>query len=73
MYFDVQGALQALKRERKHGGLSIGDIADHVDGVIRQLDKKPAVIGHSFGGLLVQIVAGRFTTEPRLLTDWIGD
>jgi ribosome-binding protein aMBF1 (putative translation factor) len=27
MYFDVQGALQALKRERKHRGLSIGDIA----------------------------------------------
>jgi hypothetical protein len=27
--------------------------------VIRQLDKTPAVIGHSFGGLLTQIVAGR--------------
>src|SRR6267142_32123 len=27
--------------------------------VIGKLDKKPAVIGHSFGGLLAQIVAGR--------------
>src|SRR6266550_697120 len=38
---------------------SIGDVADHIDEVIRQLDKKPAVIGHSFGGLLAQILAGR--------------
>jgi hypothetical protein len=27
MYFDVQKALQALKRERKRGGLSIGEVA----------------------------------------------
>jgi non-heme chloroperoxidase len=38
---------------------SVGQIADHVDAIIRRLDKKPAVIGHSFGGLLVQILAGR--------------
>ncbi len=28
MYFDVQRALQALKRERKQLGLSIGDVAE---------------------------------------------
>jgi predicted transcriptional regulator len=28
MYFDVQRALQALKRERKRNGLSIGDVAN---------------------------------------------
>jgi non-heme chloroperoxidase len=38
---------------------SIGDVADYVEGIIRRLDKKPAVIGHSFGGLLTQILAGR--------------
>jgi non-heme chloroperoxidase len=38
---------------------SIGQIADHFDEVIQGLDKKPAVIGHSFGGLLSQILAGR--------------
>jgi pimeloyl-ACP methyl ester carboxylesterase len=38
---------------------SIGQIADHFDEVIGGLDKKPAVIGHSFGGLLTQILAGR--------------
>ena len=38
---------------------SIGDVADRIEGVIRRLDTKPAVIGHSFGGLMAQIVAGR--------------
>jgi non-heme chloroperoxidase len=38
---------------------SIGQIADHFGEVIEGLDKKPAVIGHSFGGLLTQILAGR--------------
>jgi pimeloyl-ACP methyl ester carboxylesterase len=38
---------------------SIGQIADHVEDVIGGLTKKPAVIGHSFGGLLTQILAGR--------------
>ena len=37
----------------------IGDIADHMEQVISGLDRKPAVIGHSFGGLLTQILAGR--------------
>jgi len=40
-------------------GKSIGQIADHVAEVVRGLDKQPAVIGHSFGGLLTEIVAGR--------------
>jgi non-heme chloroperoxidase len=38
---------------------SVGDIADYLQAIIGQLDKKPAVIGHSFGGLLTQILAGR--------------
>jgi non-heme chloroperoxidase len=40
-------------------GKTVGQVADHYSAVIAQLDKKPAVIGHSFGGLLTQIVAGR--------------
>jgi non-heme chloroperoxidase len=38
---------------------SVGQIADYIAGIIRRLDTKPAVIGHSFGGLLTQIIAGR--------------
>jgi pimeloyl-ACP methyl ester carboxylesterase len=40
-------------------GKGIGDIADHLEAVIRRLGAKPAVVGHSFGGLLTQILAGR--------------
>jgi pimeloyl-ACP methyl ester carboxylesterase len=38
---------------------SVGQVADHFAEIIRGLAKKPAIIGHSFGGLLTQILAGR--------------
>ena len=38
---------------------TLGQVADHISTVIAQLERKPAVIGHSFGGLLAQIIAGR--------------
>lgn len=38
---------------------TVGQVADHYDKIIRGLDSKPAVVGHSFGGLLTQILAGR--------------
>ena len=38
---------------------SVGQIADHFGDVIGKLDQKPALIGHSFGGLLTQILADR--------------
>lgn len=40
-------------------GKSVGQVADHLQQVIEQLDRKPVLVGHSFGGLLVQILAGR--------------
>ena len=38
---------------------SVGQVADHFDEIVRGLTLKPAIIGHSFGGLLAQILAGR--------------
>jgi non-heme chloroperoxidase len=38
---------------------TVGQVADHFDEVTSGLTRTPAVIGHSFGGLLAQIVAGR--------------
>src|SRR4051794_27898986 len=38
---------------------SVGDIADHYEAIVAKLDQKPAIVGHSFGGLLTQILAGR--------------
>jgi len=38
---------------------TIEDVADHYTEVIGALKKKPVIVGHSFGGLLTQILAGR--------------
>jgi non-heme chloroperoxidase len=38
---------------------TVGQVADHFQEAIEALDRKPAVVGHSFGGLLAQILAGR--------------
>ena len=38
---------------------TLAQIADHTTEVIRALDRTPALIGHSTGGLLAQMLAGR--------------
>src|SRR6478609_8889314 len=48
---------------------TVGQVADHFADVIGKLDKKPAVIGHSFGGLLTQIVAGRGLSAASVAID----
>jgi pimeloyl-ACP methyl ester carboxylesterase len=48
---------------------SVGQVADHLAGVIGKLKKKPAVIGHSFGGLLTQIMAGRGLSAASVAID----
>jgi non-heme chloroperoxidase len=50
-------------------GKTVGQVADHYDAVIRGLDRKPAVIGHSFGGLLAQIIAGRGLASATVAID----
>jgi non-heme chloroperoxidase len=48
---------------------SVGQVADHFEHVIMQLDRQPAVIGHSFGGLLTQILAGRGLSAASVAID----
>ena len=48
---------------------SVGQVADHYANVIGQLKKKPVVIGHSFGGLLTQMVAGRGLSAASVAID----
>jgi non-heme chloroperoxidase len=48
---------------------TIGQVADHFAEIIRGLTKKPAVIGHSFGGLLAQILAGRGLASATVAVD----
>src|SRR5271156_42442 len=50
-------------------GKTVGQVADHYAEVIGGLAKKPAVIGHSFGGLLTEIVAGRGLSAASVAID----
>jgi pimeloyl-ACP methyl ester carboxylesterase len=48
---------------------TIGQVADHTAEVIGKLNKKPAVLGHSTGGLLAQIIAGRGLSAATVAID----
>jgi non-heme chloroperoxidase len=48
---------------------TVGQVADHYEAVIGGLTEKPAVVGHSFGGLLAQILAGRGLSAATVAID----
>ena len=48
---------------------TVGQVADHFADVIGKLTTRPALIGHSFGGLLAQILAGRGIAEATVAID----
>jgi pimeloyl-ACP methyl ester carboxylesterase len=48
---------------------TLGQVADHTAAVIGGLEKKPAVIGHSTGGLLAQIIADRGLSAATVAID----
>ncbi len=48
---------------------TVGQVADHFAEIIRGLEQKPAIIGHSFGGLLVQMLAGRGLASATVAID----
>src|SRR3954452_22291357 len=50
-------------------GKSVGQVADHIGGLIAKLDKKAPVIGHSFGALLTHIIAGRGLSAASVAVD----
>jgi pimeloyl-ACP methyl ester carboxylesterase len=39
--------------------LGIAEVVEHYEGIIRSLDKPPIIMGHSFGGLMAQILLDR--------------
>jgi pimeloyl-ACP methyl ester carboxylesterase len=40
-------------------GLGVTEIVDHYDRIIRSMEEAPVLIGHSFGGLFVQMLLDR--------------
>ncbi|MCW2908209.1 MAG: alpha/beta hydrolase [Actinomycetia bacterium] len=60
---------EANQHPEVFAGKTVGQVAGHYADVIGKLDKKPAVIGHSFGGLLSQMVAGRGLSAATVAID----
>jgi pimeloyl-ACP methyl ester carboxylesterase len=56
---DPETVEQARANPEVFANKTLGQIADHTTEVIGRLARKPAVMGHSTGGLLAQIIAGR--------------
>jgi pimeloyl-ACP methyl ester carboxylesterase len=48
---------------------TLGQIADHTAEIVNALDKKPALIGHSTGGLLAQMLAGNGLSAATVAID----
>ena len=48
---------------------TLGQVADHTAEVIQRLQKKPAVMGHSTGGLLAQMIADRALSAATVAID----
>ena len=66
---DPETVAEAKKKPEAFAGKTVGQVADHVADVIGKLERKPAVVGHSFGGLLAEIVAGRGLTAAAVAID----
>jgi len=60
---------QARAEPEVLAGKSLKQVADHTAEVIKALDRKPAVVGHSTGGLLAQILAGQGLSAATVAID----
>jgi pimeloyl-ACP methyl ester carboxylesterase len=38
---------------------TVAQMVDHLAGIVGRLERKPVLVGHSFGGMLTQVLAGR--------------
>jgi non-heme chloroperoxidase len=66
---DPDTVAKANGQPKVFAGKGVGQITDHYADVISALTRKPAVIGHSFGGLITQIIAGRGLSSASVAID----
>jgi len=66
---DPETVAEANAHPEVFAGKSIKEVADHLAGVIGELRQKPAIVGHSFGGLMAQILAGRGLSAATVAID----
>src|SRR5580765_8511811 len=66
---DPETVCEAQQHPEVFARKTVGQVADHFEDVSRKLDGTPVVIGHSFGGLLAQILAGRGVAKATVAID----
>lgn len=66
---DPETVEQARANPEVLAGKGVVGVADHFAEAIGALRKKPAIIGHSFGGLIAQILAGRGLSAATVAVD----
>jgi pimeloyl-ACP methyl ester carboxylesterase len=66
---DPETVEEARAHPQVFAGKTVGQVTDHVADVIRLLDREPVVIGHSFGGLITQKLAGQGLARASVAVD----
>jgi non-heme chloroperoxidase len=66
---DPETVEEARANPGDFAGKTVNQVVDHTSEVITELTKAPAVIGHSFGGLFTQIIAGRRLSAASVAID----
>jgi non-heme chloroperoxidase len=56
---DPETVEEARRTPEAFAGKGVAEVTDHFAEVIGALTEKPVIVGHSFGGLIAQILAGR--------------
>ncbi len=56
----IRGEVEDVRRDPSPlNGLGLTEIVDHYEGIVRGLDRPPVIMGHSFGGLVTEILLDR--------------
>ncbi|WP_282699924.1 alpha/beta hydrolase [Streptomyces sp. CC219B] len=66
---DPDTVAEANAHPEVFAGKSVGQVADHFADLIGRLERKPVVVGHSFGGLITQMIAGRGLSAASVAID----
>ncbi|WP_409469274.1 alpha/beta hydrolase [Streptomyces sp. HC307] len=66
---DPDTVAEANAHPEVFAGKSVGQVTDHFADLIGKLERTPVVIGHSFGGLITQMIAGRGLSAASVAID----
>jgi len=56
---DARDVIDIRRNPESLKGIGLARIADHYEAIIRALPQKPIIMGHSFGGVITQMLADR--------------